>query len=64
MSTGTSTALLDPQVWTGKIFNGEWIAPGGGEYQVIEPATGLNAGDREKLSFRMEIVVLVKPETT
>ena len=31
---------------------------------IIEPATGLNPGDREKLSFRMEIVVLVKPETT
>jgi benzaldehyde dehydrogenase (NAD) len=44
MSTATSTALLDPQVWTGKIFNGEWIAPSGGAYQVIEPATGATLG--------------------
>jgi benzaldehyde dehydrogenase (NAD) len=40
MATSTSTTLLDPQVWTGKIFNGEWTTPTGGEYQVIEPSTG------------------------
>ncbi len=40
MTTTASTTLMDPQVWTGKIFNGEWIAPTGGEYQVIEPSTG------------------------
>ena len=28
---------------------------------VVEPASGATAGDRENLSFRMEICVLVKP---
>ncbi len=40
----SSTTLMDPQVWTGKIFNGDWIAPAGGEYQVVEPATGTTLG--------------------
>jgi benzaldehyde dehydrogenase (NAD) len=43
MTTAT-TKLLDSQVWTGKIFNGEWIVPTGGEYQVIEPSTGSALG--------------------
>jgi len=30
---------MDQQTWTGKIFNGDWIAPTGGQYPVIEPAT-------------------------
>lgn len=44
MTTISSTTLMDPQVWTGKIFNGDWIAPTGGEYRVIEPATGNTLG--------------------
>src|ERR1700757_314364 len=44
MTTTSSTALLDAQVWSGKIFNGAWISPTGGEYQVIEPATGEQLG--------------------
>src|SRR5579859_2953308 len=44
MTTISSATLMDPQVWTGKIFNGEWVTPGGGEYQVVEPATGNTLG--------------------
>ena len=44
MTTISSATLMDPQVWTGKIFNGEWITPTGGEYQVVEPATGNRLG--------------------
>jgi hypothetical protein len=45
MTTVSSTTLMDQQAWTGKIFNGDWIAPtGGGHYTVIEPATGDQIG--------------------
>lgn len=44
MTATTTTTLMDPQVWTGKIFNGDWIASTGGEYNVIEPATGERLG--------------------
>ena len=44
MTVISSTTLMDPQVWTGKIFNGDWIASTGGEYQVVEPATGARLG--------------------
>ncbi|WP_026401728.1 benzaldehyde dehydrogenase [Actinomadura rifamycini] len=33
-------ALLDPGVWTGKIFDGGWVSGGGGGFDVVEPATG------------------------
>jgi benzaldehyde dehydrogenase (NAD) len=36
--------LMDPRVWTGKILIGDWTAPTGGEYPVIEPATGDTLG--------------------
>ncbi|HET9111586.1 MAG TPA: aldehyde dehydrogenase family protein, partial [Ktedonobacterales bacterium] len=42
--TATTTTLMDPQLWTGKIFNGEWVASTGGKYNVIEPATGATIG--------------------
>lgn len=33
--------FLDPTTWRGKIFStGGWVAGSGGEYDVIEPATG------------------------
>jgi len=35
---------MDSQTWSGKIFDGGWIPPGGGEYPVIEPATGNTLG--------------------
>lgn len=41
--TSTST-LMDPQVWSGKIFDGGWVSPEGGEISVIEPATGQTIG--------------------
>ena len=44
MTVISSTTLMDPQVWSGKIFNGDWIASTGGEYQVVEPATGARLG--------------------
>ncbi|TDD26081.1 aldehyde dehydrogenase family protein [Actinomadura sp. KC06] len=37
-------ALLDPGVWTGKIFDGGWTAADGGVYDVTEPATGGTLG--------------------
>jgi hypothetical protein len=53
MTTAT-TNLLDPQVWTGKIFNGEWIVPSSGEYQVSSPPLarhlGYSAGPAPKTS--------------
>jgi benzaldehyde dehydrogenase (NAD) len=36
--------LLDPSVWTGKVFSGDWVAPAGGERAVVEPATGEELG--------------------
>src|SRR5438128_134966 len=44
MTTTTSTTFMDPQIWTGKIFNGDWIKSTGGEYAVVEPATGTQLG--------------------
>ena len=45
MTTKASeTSLMDERVWTGKIFNGEWIAAGSGEFPVLEPATGMHIG--------------------
>src|SRR5260370_6904258 len=44
MTTTTSTMYMDPQIWTGKIFNGDWIKSTGGEYAVVEPATGTQLG--------------------
>ncbi|WP_296630515.1 benzaldehyde dehydrogenase [Rhodoluna sp.] len=32
--------LLNTSVWTGKIFNGDWVAGGGENIDVHEPATG------------------------
>lgn len=39
-----TSSLLDPQIWMGKIFNGEWVAAAGGEQPVMEPATGMTLG--------------------
>ncbi|MBT2212017.1 aldehyde dehydrogenase family protein [Actinomadura sp. NEAU-AAG7] len=36
--------LLDPALWTGKIFDGGWSAGRGGVYDVVEPATGGTLG--------------------
>jgi benzaldehyde dehydrogenase (NAD) len=34
-------SLMDASVWNGKIFvGGEWITSAGGDYPVVEPATG------------------------
>jgi len=40
----SSPTLMDARIWTGKIFNGDWITPTGGEYSVFEPATGATLG--------------------
>ncbi len=37
-------SLLDRSIWQGKAFSGGWIAPGGGEGRVTEPATGAELG--------------------
>lgn len=36
----TANAFLDPTLWHGRIFNGNWEHPTGGTVEVIEPATG------------------------
>jgi benzaldehyde dehydrogenase (NAD) len=35
---------MDSRVWSGKIFDGDWVTPEGGEIPVIEPATGASLG--------------------
>jgi benzaldehyde dehydrogenase (NAD) len=35
---------MDPQLWSGKIFDGDWVASEGGEITAIEPATGQKLG--------------------
>jgi benzaldehyde dehydrogenase (NAD) len=35
---------MDPQIWSGKIFDGDWVPSGGGEISVVEPATGAALG--------------------
>jgi benzaldehyde dehydrogenase (NAD) len=40
----SAPGLMDPQVWAGRIFDGEWITAGAGEYPVVEPATGAQLG--------------------
>ena len=35
----TANALLDPTIWTGKIFTGSWVESGK-TTQTTEPATG------------------------
>jgi delta 1-pyrroline-5-carboxylate dehydrogenase len=44
MTVLTPPTLMDARIWTGKIFNGEWITPTGGTYPVMEPATGEQLG--------------------
>src|SRR5579875_3386763 len=41
---GARVSLLDRSIWQGKAFSGGWIAPGGGEGRVTEPATGAELG--------------------
>ncbi|GAA2440149.1 benzaldehyde dehydrogenase [Actinomadura vinacea] len=36
--------LLDPNLWTGNIFNGTWKTGSAGTYDIIEPATGDTLG--------------------
>jgi benzaldehyde dehydrogenase (NAD) len=45
MTITHSSTLMDSQIWSGKIFNGDWITPGGGIYPIIEPATGDQLGE-------------------
>ena len=33
-------ALMDTEVWAGRIYNGRWVEAAGGERPVVEPATG------------------------
>ena len=44
MALSSLSTLMDQQVWTGKIFTGEWVSSAGGEYQSIEPSTGATLG--------------------
>ncbi|MFD4605739.1 aldehyde dehydrogenase family protein [Streptomyces sp. NPDC058464] len=40
----SASGLLDPALWTGKVFTGRWHAPDAGVLEVREPATGLLLG--------------------
>jgi benzaldehyde dehydrogenase (NAD) len=40
MGVSDKLAFLDPAVWAGRLFSGEWKAAGGGTRDVVEPATG------------------------
>jgi benzaldehyde dehydrogenase (NAD) len=42
---------MDQHIWEGKIFNGDWVASTGGQYAVIEPATGNQLGVVGKASL-------------
>src|SRR5947209_9996859 len=42
--TVAEATLMDSQVWSRKIFDGDWVAPEGGEISVVEPATGETLG--------------------
>src|SRR5947209_15278692 len=44
MAVVETTTLMDPGTWSGKIFDGSWISPEGGEYPAKEPATGRTLG--------------------
>src|ERR1700722_3240178 len=37
-------AFLNDEAWQGKVYSGGWIASGGGDAAVIEPATGRELG--------------------
>ena len=36
--------LLDPATWQSKIYSDRFISGGGGDYSVVEPATGAELG--------------------
>ncbi len=36
--------LLDPEIWTSRLFSGGWTEPSGGDASVVEPATGAQLG--------------------
>ncbi|MET0264164.1 MAG: benzaldehyde dehydrogenase [Duganella sp.] len=48
MDSTTTPALLNDTVWSGKIFNGDWIAADGGTQPIVEPATGQQLGTTGK----------------
>lgn len=50
MAVADATVLMDSATWSGKIFDGGWTPPGGGEYPVIEPATGNTLGTSGRAS--------------
>ena len=37
-------ALLDPKIWTDKIYINGWVAGGGGSRDVVSPSTGEKLG--------------------
>ena len=37
-------ALLDPKIWTDKIYINGWVAGGGGTRDVVSPSTGEKLG--------------------
>jgi len=58
--------LLDPSVWTGKVFSGDWVAAAGGERTVVAPATGEELGrvglaDAEDVARASELAAQAQP---
>ena len=48
MDSTAAPAFLNDTPWTGKIFNGDWIAADGGTHPITEPATGRQLGTTGK----------------
>lgn len=36
--------FLDPSLWSGRVFNGQWVTAHGGTIDIAEPATGKSLG--------------------
>jgi benzaldehyde dehydrogenase (NAD) len=58
--------LLDPSVWAGKLFSGDWVTPSGGERAVVEPATGEELGrvglaDADDVARATELAARAQP---
>lgn len=55
----TANALLDPTIWTGKIFTGSWVETGK-TTQTTEPATGESSRHSAGVATRVAAVALAR----
>nr|WP_315392648.1 benzaldehyde dehydrogenase [uncultured Duganella sp.] len=52
MNTEATPAFLNDALWSGKIFDGGWIAADGGTEPIVEPATGRQLGTTGRANAR------------